>query len=347
MGFSAFVVAVWMHVQVSRSVRVVSSKDDLVAESPIVLDTVANEEPSLLQMARHTVRLPSGQHRKNVMQLSLPDVLLYDHLPKAGGSFIRSILVGHFSNTDVKNVAPEHVLAPENVRIVREFEGLTEEDRRYTFTVGSVRNPCDYYVSNWAFWIQNPDYPAEYHNVSEDLNTTEDQRRFEKWLRMMMPDPEPPGVLTARMLESYFTESVANASGRLSNCFNDTSCREANRLIYVAAVASLDPSAVDCWIKVENLTSDFRRCLTLFEQQAGSNIVNWTAFDSLSARREQELQNRMDWSNNGLGTKNSGHQKCNFYFDYEGGRLKDFVYKADFAIFNKFGYQSCCSVDNA
>jgi hypothetical protein len=169
-----------------------------------------------------------------------------------------------------------------------------------------------------------------------------------------MPESKPPGMLTAGMLESYFTASVANITNnftngarKLSNCHNTCTYPEADRRIYVAAAASLDPSAVDCWIKTENLTSDFRRCLTLFEQQAGSNIVNWTAYDSLSARREQELQNRMDWSNNGLGTKNSGHQKCNFYFDYGGGGLKDFVYQTDFAIFDKFGYQSCCSSDNA
>jgi hypothetical protein len=344
MGHSALVVALWMQVQVSRSVCVVSSKDDLIAESCIVRDTVANEEPSLLQTARQTSRLPSapdglrsGQDRKRVMQLSPYDVLLYNHMPKAGGSFIRTTL-----EDTAKKVIP-----PNNLRIVMEAQGLTEDDRRHTFIIGSVRNPCDYYVSEWAFHhrMQWPGYPKEYYGVSEDLNTTEDQRRFGEWLRWLTPDAKPPGLLTAIMLESYFTESVVNVSRKLSIMHGEGNTRypEADRRTYLAAAASFGPdSAVDCWVKTENLTSDFRRCLTLFDQQAG-NIVDWTAFNDLIASREQQLQQqRMDWR-----TKNSGHQKCNFYFDYGGDRLKDYVYKTDPAVFEKFGYESCCSSDNA
>ena len=119
-----------------------------------------------------------------------------------------------------------------------------------------------------AYW---PGYPAEYYGVSEHLNTTEDQRRFGEWLHWLMPDAKPPGMLTAYMLESYFNESVKNVSSQLSWHHNEGNTRypEADRRIYAAAAASLDPSAVDCWIKTENLTSDFRRCLTFFEQQAG------------------------------------------------------------------------------
>ena len=130
------------------------------------------------------------------------------------------------------------------------------------------------------------------------------------------------------------------------------------RRIYAAAANSLDPSAVDCWIKTESLTSDLRKCVTLFEQQAGSNVVNFTALNTVLAIREQQHQEKivnsergeggkMPWSDGNWSTKNSGHQKCNFYFDYGGDRLKDYVYKADYAIFEKFGYQSCCSSDNA
>ena len=69
--------------------------------------------------------------------------------------------------------------------------------------------------------------------------------------------------------------------------------------------------------------------------------MNWTAFDNISKLREQQLQEANVQKQ--IATKNSGHQDCNFYFD---ARLKGHVFWADHAIFDKFGYQSCCSSDN-
>jgi hypothetical protein len=347
MGRAVWASAFLLHAHLTMAACV--NSNDLSTRSDATCDNVASEmtsevQPSLLQVAQQQGRQPEEQasltqkNRKKVIRLSLPDVFLYDHLPKAGGSFIRSFFEGD-SGINVGKVLPK-----DHVRIVTESETLTVADRAETFTVGSVRNPCEYYVSNWAFFgkkevnLQGKD--TEYFGVSEDLNTHEDQLRFAKWLRWMMPAAKPPGLLTSRILWSYFNESVANARRPPDRSPTEHGgMTEAERAIYVAAADALDPSTVDCWIHTESVPADLRTCLQKFEEQAGSKIVNWVEFDKIVAKQEKEHEEvKME-----VWTKNSGHNNCNFYFDAADPTLKDHVYKTDYAIFDKFHYQSCCS----
>jgi hypothetical protein len=294
-------------------------------------------QPSLLQVDQQTGRhslTHVRQSRKRIFELSLHDTFLYDHLPKAGGSFIRGI----FESPETLG----KVIPTENFRLVDEASTLTADMRRETFTVGSVRNPCEYYVSNWAFFgkLDGKIEKEQVYGVSENLDTPEDQLRFKKWLNWLMPDAKPPGLLTSRVLWSYFNESVAGAR-RPPDRTPLEPWTEAERAIYVAAADKLEPSTVDCWIKTENVASDLRTCLALFEDQAGSKIVNWVEFDKIIEQREkQHADVKME-----VWTKNSGHKKCNFYFDAADPSLKEYVYKLDYAIFNKFGYPRCCSSD--
>jgi hypothetical protein len=244
-----------------------------------------------------------------------------------------------FGKLDRDGITPK-----ENYRIVDEGHTLTADMRRETFTVGSVRNPCEYYVSNWAFfgkldWTVDKD---QVFGVTENLDTHEDQLRFKKWLHWMMPDAKPPGLLTSRVLWSYFNESVAGAR-RPPDSRPGEPWTEAERAIYVAAAEKLDPSTVDCWIKTENIVSDLRKCLALFERQAGSKVVNWVEFEKIIEQREKQHDELKFHEDGFVWTKNSGHAKCNFYFDDNDPSLKEYVYKLDHAIFDQFGYTGCCS----
>jgi len=313
----------------------------LTVASDAACENVASEmtsevQPSLLQVDQKPGRQSLahvGQSRKKIIDLSLPDVFLYDHLPKAGGSFVR----GLFEKPE--NVGK--VIPKESYRLADEATALTADMRRETFTVGSVRNPCEYYVSNWAFFgkLDGKIEKEQVYGVSENLDTPEDQLRFKKWLTWLMPEAKPPGLLTSRILWSYFNESVAGAHRHPEKSPLEP-FTEADRAIYAAAADKLEPSTVDCWIKTENVASDLRKCLALFEDQAGKKIVNWLEFDKIIEQHEKQHNDpaqRME-----VWTKNSGHKKCNFYFDSD---LKDYVYKLDYAIFNKFGYPRCCSSD--
>jgi len=335
--------AVLVHVQSSTAAC------DNKASQPFVesgaCDNVASQggskpESSLLQVARQKDRsapqaLTETSQTKN-WQLAIDDVFLYDHLPKAGGSFVRGVLAGGGSEGKVLPLA--------NVRIREESDTLTPEDRQHTFTVGSVRDPCDYYVSCWSFSRNIPKVVAatggeEFYGTSEQLNTTDDIARFGKWLRNTMPDGLGPGLLTARFLWSYFNESVAGAVIPEPNLQGWTI---QDRLVYANAAAAFDPSSVDCWIKTETLTDDMRNCLSLFEERAGPGIVNWKEYEEIVARREKEHaeETTRSTAGNNIWTKNSGHQPTCFYYDKANA---DFVFNTDKEIFAKFGYPACCA----
>lgn len=292
---------------------------------------VSEPRHALLQMTKHQDRTPlhiiTKQVRTSTLQLGLDDVFLYDHLPKAGGSF-------------VKGVFSEGKVVPlDRLRIINESQTLSSEDRLRTFTVGSVRNPCDYYVSCWSYFGQLPlkyrvaaGAGPEYYGVSNDLSTSEDLRRFGQWLHYVMPDSRGPGLLTARILWSYFNESVSTAVPPGPNM---RGWMEKDRKVYAVAAASLDPASIDCWIKTETLPNDLTNCLMLFEEAAGYDIVNWTEYNTIVERltAEHDLGIKNGW------TKKSSHQPCAFYFNEAN---TDFVLNADNEIFSKFGYSKCC-----
>jgi len=350
MGLAVWASAFLLHAHLTTAACV--NNKDLSTRSDATCDNVASEmtsevQPSLLQVAQQQGRQPEEQasltqkNRKKVIRLSLPDVFLYDHLPKAGGSFIRGVFEG------AEGINIGKVIPKDHVKIVTEAETLSMVDRVETFTVGSVRNPCEFYISNWAFFgkkeVNRQNKDTEYYGVTEELNTHEDQLRFAKWLRWMMPDAKPPGVLTSRILWSYFNESVANARRPPDRAPDPSAWTEAERAIYIAAANALDPTTVDCWIHTESVPADLRTCLQKFEEQAGSKIVNWMEFDKIVAKQEKQHKEQKTGEKMDVWTKNSGHQKCNFYFDAADTTLKNHVFKTDYAIFNKFHYESCCS----
>jgi len=343
----ALAVLVHVHVQLSIAACVNNTSEPFAASAACDnagSQGISGSQSSLLQMARQThltPKAPTEQTRKRTLQLAFDDVFLYDHLPKAGGSFIRAVLTGG-------DAGVSKVISSDHVRVIEEGGTLSEEDRQLTFTVGSVRNPCDYYVSCWAFSGRLPAAVQkaggfqetggeEYYGTSDELNTPEDQQRFGKWLRHVMPDGLAPGLLTARLLWSYANQSVANASRPEPNL---QGWAEEDRLTYYAAALSFDPSSVDCWVRTETLTDDLRRCLVLFEDRAGSGIVNWNEFNETVALREGEHEDVKDVSMKNVWTKNSGHQPCEFYFDKANA---DFVLETDSTIFSKFGYSACCT----
>lgn len=314
-----------------------------------VSQMAALSSTSLLQNTRRLDKRARLVKRESTSKLKIEmrDVLLYDHLGKAGGSFIRSVL------EDPK------VIAPEYVKILREDQGVTADDRQRTFTVGSVRNPCEYYVSCWAFggkldaWTQRHgnysfyNTSMEYYGVTDDLNTPEDRLRFQKWLRWILPLDVPPGLITARMLWSYANESVASAQMPEPTL---QGWSDADRQVYYKAMLAFDVTSIDCWIRTEKLTDDLQVCLQRFEAGAADKLVNWVEFNKTVAQRKREHQTfnwttgtdhgeHSDATDTYVWTKRTGHEPCDFYFD---DSSKEYILKTDSMVFEKFGYQTCC-----
>merc|ERR1711879_606304 len=110
--------------------------------------------------------------------------------------------------------------------------------------MGSIRNPCDRYVSEWSYICEQnsnmpdtweakdsipigdcPDYKDNYTNVEG----------FQRWLNNNF------GAYTRRFEWNYIEGGFS------------------------ASLAAFDPAVVDCWVSVENLTASLRSCLHRYE----------------------------------------------------------------------------------
>ena len=159
--------------------------------------------------------------------------LVYNHLPKTGGTFVKYALA--------------KVIPPELLGIRTEFQGFTGMEVGRDFVVGSIRHPCNYYLSLWGFGSDGKGdlYSRQTANMKKILyghtppyNNTEDLEALDRWLG------RNAGVLSNRLKQSYALP------GR-----------------------PFDASLVDCWLETEHLLASLERCLNLYESRGG--VVKW------------------------------------------------------------------------
>jgi hypothetical protein len=276
-----------------------------------VVDRSGTDSSSILQ-----VQLRPQVEKKRSLTLRF-EQLTYNHLPKAGGTFLTKVL--------------SHVIP--HVKIELETQSFTERDKLDSFTVGSVRNPCAYYVSMWAFnshgegalrnWI-----PSEYWGVSKSLNTSEDKLKFAKFLQHVLKGRKI-GLETTRLIMSYDSQRLSKElASKLTaeQLYDQGPAEEQEEFLRLAS--SFDSSSVDCWIKTESLEDDLKRCLRLYEQSTG-NTVDWNLLDrTIREQHESRFAMRYD-----------PHQPCDFYYD---DASRSLVMDAERAILDHFGYSTCC-----
>lgn len=240
--------------------------------------------------------------------------LLYDHMPKAGGTFLIPLL--------------RQAVGGANFDFRSEFSPLHRGDVRKDFVIGSVRNPCDYYVSLWAYGSDHggammAKVPMEhrylYENTSSTRNSSTDIHRFHKWVRMLN-QPGHPGVMSVRFARSYAKMERDIRASAPPAALSHQDLMSVKRSLRTPKF--LD--RVDCWVKLESLNQDAQHCLRDWQRQTG-NDVNWTAYEQTFATSKQ-LQ--------------SSHAPCRTYFTPE---LEKTIRLLEAPIFKNFKYDTCCS----
>lgn len=243
-----------------------------------------------------------------------PEKALYDHMPKAGGTFLMHLIraaVGH-----------------RNFDHLGEFAELTQETIDSTFVIGSVRNPCDYYVSLWAYGAERggammsriPDEAKYvYKTTSPGKDSFEDIRRFRHWVRWINKEGRP-GVMSVRFARSY-----ANMDMDIKAQFPPARLDDASLDAVERALSTPDfLQRVDCWVQAEKLDQDTRECLRDWVRKTHVQL-DWGAYED-ALHHSNQLQ--------------STHSRCNDYFTRE---LAQEVRALEAPIFNAFGYDSCCA----
>ena len=155
-----------------------------------------------------------------------PPKFVYNHMPKCAGNTLIDIFT--------------EAIPPENLIIESEFETVVPADNE-SFVVGSVREPCDYYVSLWSYGAagQGSLHKKLNQSCGSDCFYGTDSSpaaspTFQAWL------PIAVGTMGLRFNNSYPTRELT-----------------------------------DCWVRTEYVDQDTRRCLNMYETIGGP--VNWTA----------------------------------------------------------------------
>ncbi len=89
------------------------------------------------------------------------------HMPKTGGVFIRMLLEKHYGD-DVMLASGKGFEDPSAPWAQHHSIDEVPAEYRYLPTIGFVRNPWDWYVSWFHFFISYPYRPPHFISVSQD-----------------------------------------------------------------------------------------------------------------------------------------------------------------------------------
>ena len=122
-------------------------------------------------------------------------------------------------------------------------EGIYDFDN--FFTIGLHRNPCDYYLSLWAFGNLGKGYLRAIHDKKGSVSLYGQDESYE------------PSFGSERDLNA-FTLWLQNQAGALSKRATTSHGTEFD--------------TVDCWVSTEDLNSDLQRCLDRFQTEHGGKV---------------------------------------------------------------------------
>lgn len=244
--------------------------------------------------------------------------LAFKHLSKMAGTFVIDVLHHVVGKGDYTGKG-DWVL-------IDELFALTDKRRGDAFVISSARNPCDYYVSLWAF-----DATKNFAHFSmqdggsaffEEGN--HNATKFRNWLAWTQSHGHGP--MSYRLWETLVQrkDDMTCWDQVLGFCGEGIDDKKVE-----TDLAAWSPKATaDCWIHTENLVGDLRSCLEQYEKASGATI-DFAKFDSFTNKPQSTGGNHNP----------SSHDKCESYFDDESAES---VMHLDSHLFNAFGYTQCC-----
>jgi len=217
------------------------------------------------------------------------------------------------------------------------------------FHIGTIRNPCDWYVSLWAYSVdtnnmcQGKDQPPDHVTCGSELrkelrrvpdgqryltnsstakDSDEDIAKFRALLRRITGNYE-------NATGSYTARAVAGYAGAGPWQFDMSLIDERAAAVFRQRLAAFNTSSINCWVDTGRVTDGVRGCLRAYEKVGGQ--VQWEAFEARAKLMDDHTKE--------AHINPSVHQPCSRYFDSE---TEAFVRRIDDVAFSKFGYDRCC-----
>lgn len=249
--------------------------------------------------------------------------LLFNHLSKVGGTFGKILLrqaTGADEDNKKANVTyinqGSHVprdskkIGPLGALIVQEDTDhklqTTEDDANNFFVIGSVRRPCDYMLSQWA-WMSKANDGEDKDGLDrwgkhEPYDSPEDHDRFYNWANKS---------LAHRDKGDDYEHGSYVMSSHMDQRFDGVELPH-------------------CWVRTHKLVEDARFCMEQFEQCGG--YYNRTGLSDAAVAEATQLAIAAE--------PMTSVASCDtFYSD----SLKGEVLQTDQWLIDWFGLDSCCS----
>lgn len=199
-------------------------------------------------------------------------MFLFIHLEKSAGSFLSQLFL---------RVLPWNMLGyhyPE--------KSIANVPDSY-FVISSIRNPCSFFVSHWSyccekFWANGT--LGKFDTAAKCGEDDSNKGRCPQFSGNLTEGHRHPGY-TLRVdynnKEGFLKKVMGPQAGKYQSLF-DTAFR------------NIGPDRVNCWVHVENLEHDTRKCLLEYEQFSGYK-VKWEIFDASWKKSIRNSGNHEDW----------------------------------------------------
>jgi len=241
--------------------------------------------------------------------------VLYNHMPKAGGTFLMRLL--------------RAAVGRKHYDIRTEFQGMSRSDVNHNYVVGSVRNPCNYYLSLWSFGAERggkmmssipKDKRYVYNTTSRNKDSKADIKKFREWV-WMVNRPGFPGIMSVRFGRSYgnLNDTVVSAKPPFV-----LSVADLNAVRRSLSDTSKFMRRVNCWVRTESMDRGAHRCLLKYHNLTKLK-VDWDAY-----RVQFKVGDQFQ----------SSHGSCRDYFT---PTLAAAVRRYESPIFKAFNYTKCCA----
>eukprot|EP00435_Cladocopium_sp_Y103_P072326 s1543_g39.t3 len=223
-----------------------------------------------------------------------------------------------------------------DLRVIPEAEAVHLQPLKRAFLVGSVRNPCESYLSLWAFQSDprrraglmsdlKRRRPEDYarlvgKDASSDYTSPKDIQRFRTWIRFLAHDQISLGLMSGRFYGKYISTSEVNMRDN-AMLVKDLSSSHATEIL--ESLKSMEvKDLADCWLHTETMDEDLNRCLKQYAARGGRVDLQLLSASGVKGA--------------------SNHGNCEIFFDKETAQL---VGQLDAHLFSKFGYTTCCGHD--
>jgi len=270
--------------------------------------------------------------------------IAFKHMSKAGGRFLTSTLQDIFGS-DILIVAD----SAESGWL------LNKTADRKQFLLGSVREPCDWYVSMWGYLRDSLTKETCYKKGTCHKEAHKDHPLLSPYIqkgqKLNASDPSPAGfqaflastigrfTMNVGLVTHLFLENYGGIGGlvirkkRKQQVPVDATWFEATPLSELA-------HAPDCFIDQNGLSQNLRSCLKQYEAAGGK--VSWKKVKKAMKKNEAKLKKTTkskQGTDKGEQWKSTDRGSCSSYYNDD---AKNLVESKDSILMKKFGY-SCCA----